>query len=325
MGHDYSKIPSLPFTQRNVVNGVLDIIQSYEQQIAALRKDLDMAQGNQNGQPLVPYKYIEENLEDKLWSKNYSFYGQNKTAYPLFTVEQLKAKLLEEETVLEQNKAIVTSNQACFEAARNFLLRLGLRETKNERISARSYKTREKTSAWYTDLRACFVLDDGWSTVTAWYARQIDAIERYTQDEAKKRLEAEKQEQARKLADEKIALFAILAAKYKVKSEEVIPDVDEIQEALFAKDKYLALAYALYRNRCDYSDGCDVARGALEDFEVLVQTNQDAQIANSVANKFEDFDDGRVFASDYNALFSLADPEILEDFKKLSKFLEHPL
>jgi hypothetical protein len=97
-----------------------------------------------------------------------------------------------------------------------------------------------------------------------------------------------------------------------------------VQSAIRKKDKYLDLAYGMYATRCDWNEGPWYAKNALQRFKIENATDQAIYDDNWPA--VEDWDgDGRVFRDtkwSYDAVFALANPELLADYQSVAKYVE---
>jgi hypothetical protein len=95
-----------------------------------------------------------------------------------------------------------------------------------------------------------------------------------------------------------------------------------IRENILKKDKYLALAYYLEKNRNDWNDGCRYAEIGLCMF--TVETEEDQKIFDNIQEFIDDWDmdgDGRCFRDceyNYNVLYGMVkDESLLKDIEHL--------
>jgi hypothetical protein len=128
----------------------------------------------------------------------------------------------------------------------------------------------------------------------------------------------EQEENAKKALVQKQHQIALLRAKYT--PDDAMSSEWLIRENILKKDKYLALAYYLEKNRNDWNDGCDYAESGLGMF--TVETDTDQSIVEEIKAMIDDWDgDGRCFRDceyNYNVLYGLVkDESLLKDIEHL--------
>lgn len=136
--------------------------------------------------------------------------------------------------------------------------------------------------------------------------------------------EKEKEKLKEKAKKEKEHSFALIRAKYT--PDNALSDYEDIRDKILSKDKYLALAYWLEKNRNDWNDGYNYAQKGIDSF--VVENKEDEEIQKNIIDLIEsgrnDGDiDGRVFRDcefNYNFLYSKVEKELLNDLKKLGEF-----
>ena len=94
-------------------------------------------------------------------------------------------------------------------------------------------------------------------------------------------------------------------------------------DAIINKNKYLYLAHYLQKNRNDWSEGPNYAEIGLNHF--TKDTLDDLAIYSEIHDLIEDWGgDGRVFRDcnwNYNELFTLVPPDIMEEYKEIMKYI----
>ena len=325
----YLRIEKLPWKQKSAIDRLMEIIDECNAETAAANKKLNAALDFRPAKLLKDHLW-ETEIHKKVWSeqKYLSYAGKYSDSLPLMTAEQVKSIWERDKAVYEENKIIAADNQKSLDVAMTLLLKLGLKTTKTEKISSRSYKTREVLQAWVGEVEKAFPknADCVWKLAEGTYKLQIEKIEKYHKDIADKKIAAEKEKANELKNQEKTAILVSLTQKYGFKFGSPIPDINDLIEELIKKNKYLYLAVYLSRNRSDWSDASDYAETGLAGF--TPENKLEHEIYNEIQSYCTDWDgDGRVFRNatySYDVLFEMVkeqSPELYEDYQKLSQYV----
>lgn len=221
--------------------------------------------------------------------------------------------------VIENNKKLRARLDA-FMSSIGFSAEYSTFEYKTNR--SRNRETVTHTAGWVGDKARLLPITDGFEYAERDYQRLLKEITEWERKEKQKEQEVERAKaiEVRKTEGEK--LRAVMVVKYGL---EFTASLNEVKDALLARDKYLALADALQRNRGDWSDGCWYAENGLGGF--AVETEVDKQIYECLSPLISDWDgDGRVFRDcefNYDRIFAMAEDGVRDDYFKLSEYLEN--
>jgi hypothetical protein len=244
-----------------------------------------------------------------------------------FNTEALeKAWLMVQETHACNGPAIA-HNTAIREAVAAMMKGCGIDATYtvvNEAKSGRS-KTYSRVTAqagWVKDLMRTCPIDDGFEQARIQYEQGKQRIAEYQAKEEKQATllrEAAREQEKERLRQ---AVRAVMIVKHGLDPQ---LDLADVLEAILTRDKYAALGYALERNCNDWSDGCYYADIALAEFKIAESVDQ--EIAAEIRGLIDDWDDdsdGRVFGGctwNYNALYEMANAEIVKDLQAIRAYL----
>jgi virulence-associated protein VapD len=217
----------------------------------------------------------------------------------------------------DKNLEAIEHNKKNGELLRQFLKSIKLREKYNvidkKRTRRNNTKYLEIPSTWYDDISATYVTDDGFIHEERLFMQAKKNCEDYIKEVEKFELEEKKRFEQEKAEKKKNKDLVKLQIKYEC--DESIEDWHDLLYVLCKKDKYLKLAVAMYRTRCDWSDGFYRVEDALGDFDV--KNPQDGEICDCVSSCLSSDSDGRVFRDcewNYDVLFSLVEnKELLQD------------
>jgi hypothetical protein len=183
-----------------------------------------------------------------------------------------------------------------------------------KRSRRNSTKYLEISSTWYDDINATYIVDDGFLQEERLFLEAKKNCEDYINEVEKLELEEKKKIEREKV--EKRANKDLIKFQIKYECDESIEDWHDLLYILCKKDKYLKLAIAMYRTRCDWSDGFYKVEDALGDFHI--ENDQDSEIYNCVQERLNsDEQDGRIFRDcmwNYDVLYSIVEnQELLQD------------
>ena len=308
---------------RWAIDQILKADEEHKGEIAIANKQVESFS---SFQPIQQFKQYSKYPD--VWCDNGGSYIREKTTTPLLTVDELKKRLVEE-LVYEENKKIAENNKKVKMKALVFMKKLGIPETKTERVSARSYKTREVTCSWVTELDAfCPIYPQGsWDIIKSWHEGQIKKVEAYYKSIEEEKILKEREAKEEIERQEWVALIVKTIEKYQLKFSVPIPPVEEVIDEIIKKNKYLYLAHYLVKNRGDWNDGYSYAEIGLRFFtsqKSIETADIDSQISENIKQYFYDFNDGRCFRDcewNYGRLFGIAkdqDPTLYEDYLKLT-------
>lgn len=214
----------------------------------------------------------------------------------------------------EANKNNIEHNKQQRIILQNLLSNIGLRTSWSIRKIVRNRpKFIKEFSTWQNDILETYPIDDGFEANIRYYEQTKKNCEEY-----KKKIEIKKQELVRKQEEEKEKrkqnrTLVKLQLKYCNENEDY--DFDEILDIITSKDKYLRLAIAMYKTRCDFSDGCGRVAVELSNFDT--ENEQDQKIYECIGELCSEWQcDGRVFRDcewNYDVLYSLVKNKELYD------------
>lgn len=224
--------------------------------------------------------------------------------------------------IVEQNKAIIATNERVKARLIEVITNAGLPKTVSVRRARSRYKWDSVDTDWHSAIRSHIPTNDQWlllhDSYTSWLS-QCDNWERQINEERASKERAAREEK-RKVD---VEIFRrVMVAKYQMDADSGIWSV---RERILQENKYLRLAHYLQLNRGDWSDGCDYARSGLAGF--TVESDMDREIESELRGFCSDWDgDGHIFRDctwNYTRLFEMAEkqaPELIADYRKLQEF-----
>lgn len=216
--------------------------------------------------------------------------------------ESAKETCQENDAAAAHNERVILHLIASCKAA-------GLRESESYYKSSRARSQTTKTKGWVLELRAAMpqskwgtkALDARWDSLKVGF----DTKKKDREQESRRR-QAEREASER----ERRQTIAIADAARSL-GIDPLSSRDDVLDALFAKDKYLRLAYAMEQTRGDWSDGFYRVWDAMATFDV--ENDADAKIIECLNSyRGEEFD-GRCFRDcdwNYSKVYALADAEL---------------
>jgi hypothetical protein len=233
-------------------------------------------------------------------------------------IEALYQKCL---ALKDSNQAAIKNNESVYNGLRKLIAAIGIPSNYNKTVNRRSFKTESIPYDWTNGLRQLVPTHDGWPEVQRIYDRKMEEVAKWEQQIAGQKEEEERAREAEAKNIEKIKTVGILENKYGMR---LSANENTLLDVILSKDKYLALAHCLLKNRRDWNDGPDYAREGLRLF--AVESDLDEEICKEIQSLIDDWQgDGRVFRDCkycYDALFNLADGDILADYQKLKEYME---
>ena len=183
---------------------------------------------------------------------------------------------------------------------------------------ARFPKMLVKSAGYYEDFMRNSAVADGFEYATTQYENIIGKLKKQEDalNLANASMKVEQEKEKARRSDNILLLKLII--KYSLPDDSSWGDV---LEHLLDQDKYLKLAYSMYRVRSNWNDGCDPVDSALGEFDNQEYTGEnDLEISKCVSraiNNFHDDRDGRIFRDcqwNYSDLYSLVDHELYVDY-----------
>ena len=225
---------------------------------------------------------------------------------------RLEEAWLKAQVVHNKNKPALAANQAVYEAVTAFMTSIGIPARYSMVTGSRAGRTVRaiRNAGWREDLGKCVPIDDGYQAIEKVYKESLARIERWeaVTEKRQAQVEQEKANEQRK----QFTLFR-LATKYGLELETATPDT--LLETILNKDKFLALAYGLERNRCDWSEGPRIAQAALERFveSPVVDSQVEESIRQDIQAEIDDWEgDGRIFRDctwNYSRIYLLCEDD----------------
>ena len=279
---------------------------------------------------LKPLPYISAISESSFHVRDY--YGGSKPPTTLAALSLRKEAVLKEHEKLKQdieqvhaeNLPALAVNKAIHEKMTLVMQQAGIGTTFSVREVPKGKRTMQwvtKPAGWVTDLNREVPTSDGFDSTIYSMKNRAESIEQTYKKMAAKLAEEEKKEAAEVKAQTKILELAKLQVKYDLPAT---TDADGILEHLRGLDKYFNLAYAMEATRNDWNDGFYKVENALASF--VVEKDLDKEIEKELQELvIGEEQDGRIFRDcqhNYDYLYSLATPAIVQDYQTLSQYLE---
>lgn len=253
---------------------------------------------------LQTYDPLTEQLRKRLEYQNESALNAAYQACQPIREKNLKA--------IEENRALKEKLQALFVSLNVPTKRVNMNPSRVWNAKARWQET-----GWPNSI-AAIPVDDGWAGLERQYKDTLKALE----EDKEKKARAREQEEAERQRTEKkrrdTVALGLLATQLGL---DPLAEAYEVRKALLGRNKYLRLADAMYRTRCDWSDGPYRVADALANFSR--ETEEDHRIALQLEGHVEDWcGDGRIFRDcqhNYDSLFDLVkatDPNLWEMYEK---------
>ncbi len=234
----------------------------------------------------------------------------------------------EVERIHASNAEAIASNAETVAGLRSLLASIGIAPTREvSALSRGRWKTTTQEAGWVADLRLV-PIDDGYRKATEKKAEVERGMRAAASEWAKKEIE---EKEAREKEAERIQMLTVMVevcARHGIKFAGDM-EAGDLVDLLCAKNKYLALAHGLLKNREDWGEGYHIAQRSIERF--VPETDQDREIEACIWEAIgsgENGVDGRIFrdcAWNYNVLFSLAadaDQQLHSDYLAVSKYTE---
>lgn len=246
-------------------------------------------------------------------------------------VEAAKKALGEERARLqeihERNLPKIESNKAVRASVTEFMKAVGIEATYSvyEKPNNRS-KNRQwlKKNAGFTeDVQRAGPISDFYEQSLNTLKDYERRINEYAQVKQREELAAQEKAQQKQKEAANLKEIAMYSLKY---GTDV--DAQQILDAILTKNKYLALAHYLLKNREDWNDGYAYAQQGLNSF--YVSTEEDAKIQANIQELIDNWDgDGRVFRDceyNYDRLFAIAREQagsaVLDDYARIVEIIQ---
>ena len=255
-----------------------------------------------------------------------SGYPNQRAAVMLRWENALKDAWAEVEKIHASNDLAIASNVETVAGVRSLMASIGIAPTREvSTLSRGRWKTTTQEAGWVADLRLV-PIDDGYRKATekkaevqrGMHAAKVDWDRKDSEEAGKREREAER--------IQALTVMVEVCGRHGIKFTGDMA-VDELIGLLVYKNKYLALAHWLMKNREDWTDGYHIAQYAIERF--VSETDQDREIEACILEAIgagENGVDGRIFrdcAWNYNVLFALAadqDRQLHADYTAVSKY-----
>jgi len=322
-----------------------DILRQVAEEVEAIDASIDKAAVEAGFPAIQTVTEIKVGVKDvEQYDRDYSYSNRGKYNPRWEQVVAAARKHLDEvraeaERIHAANVPAMASNKALYDRLFALMKSVGFQESYTEYTTKRGRTHSERVSSgWYRDLNRCIVLDDRYKYGVDELNRQEGRIADYEANQRWMHQEAQEKQQAETKKRQQEREVGVLAVKYGCDLESA--DYRSILDAILDRNRYLKLARAFYRIRCDWSDGPhDRARRALDDFieaasrETGGQTDLDREIYDywlEIIERQEEAgeSDGRIYRDgewSYGRLFSLAaerDPDLFADYGKVCEMLD---
>lgn len=279
---------------------------------------------------LKPLPYISAISESTFYGRDY--YGSSKPLTTLSALDLKKSAVLKEHEELkksieqahEENLPALAVNKAIHEKLALVMQQAGISATFSVREVPKGKRTMQwvtKPAGWVADLTREAPVSDGFDSAMYSLKNRAESIEGYYKKLAAKLVEEEKKAAAEVKAQTKTLELAKLQVKYDLPAT---TDAEAILDHLRGLDKYFNLAYAMNETRDDWIDGFYKVENALASF--VVEKDLDKEIEKEIQELLNSGEeDGRIFRDyqyNYDYLYTLANPVIVQDYQTLSKYLE---
>lgn len=279
---------------------------------------------------LASLPYISAVSESSFYVRGY--YGGSKAPTTLAALSLRKEAVLKEHEKLKQdieqvhtgNLPALAVNEIIHEKMTLVMQQAGIGTTFSVREVPKGKRTMQwvtKPAGWVTDLNREVPTSDGFDSAIYSMKNRAESIEQTYKKMAAKLAEEEKKAAAEVKAQTKILELAKLQVKYDLPAT---TDAEGILEHLRGLDKYFNLAYAMEATRNDWNDGFYKVENALASF--VVEKDLDKEIEKELQELvIGEEQDGRIFRDcqyNYGYLYTLANPVIVQDYQKLSQYLE---
>ncbi len=234
--------------------------------------------------------------------------------------EQLEEARKALEAQHQENIPLLANNERVRQQVTLLMTNLGIQPSRVEfgyaTPRAKKMTAKSHTAGYVEDLRSVCKTSDGYDAAKRTLDEFEKRIERYEAEEAAKEKDTQAKAAREQREREKLVLLGAMAQKYGCNA-----DFDSLIDAMGELDKYFGLAYALERNRQNWSeDGPDRAAAGLNGFKI--ESDEDQAIYDSLNHLVENWEgDGRVFRDtryNYTVLYGMVKHEgLMEDFAKL--------
>jgi hypothetical protein len=219
----------------------------------------------------------------------------------------------------EENEEIVKQNLAIVNRIIAMTVASGIKDSEYKYKNSRRVSGNWVTATWKNSLLSQlpknvnkYDLDKIWKNAK----EKHDKEEQSKKDEIERNIREQKERQD---SINKMKIIVSLAAKYEIEPPD---NVTEFVEILRVKDKYLDLAIAMEDTRGDWNEGFWRVEDALNRFKP--ETPEDFLIFRNVMGCCDGHEsDGRIFRDteySYDVLFKMVNPEIYNDYIKLSDY-----
>lgn len=225
--------------------------------------------------------------------------------------------LKQNESTIEENKAIAKHNKEQKEKVHKIMTTLGVRGyTTSEYKTARSRKktTTSHPAGYIEDLNRTCKTECSLKSSLFKIKDLRDKIERFGLKHIKDT--AKKVEEDIKKKKEEVKAKTMAALRLKYTPDNFASSEDEILSNMLDKCKYLSLAHYLYMNRCSWVDGYSYAETGLNNFSA--DCDVDMSIYSEISEIIHGEDvDGRYFRDckyNYDIIFGMANQELKADY-----------
>lgn len=265
---------------------------------------------------LKPYT-LEEHLRLRDWDPtNYYGFGPSKT------IESINRYLASDEAIHEENQKIIGRNQELRQRLATLLERTKVPARVRVGSTGSGRNAKSIYGGWQNSLDA-IPTTDSWISLK----RQAEEAIKRLQEAEGKRLRAQEartqeaeNERQRILAQ---ARLLGLADRYGLPEE---TDADALLQHILGKHRLLPLAHAMYRTRCDWSEGCWRVRDILNGW--VAQNADESAMLTELREICDDFSDGRSFRDctwNYDRLFKQVEadnPQLKADYDTVSAMIK---
>jgi hypothetical protein len=321
---------------------IIDIVDKYEAEISKLKGMLEQdiplpMKANTEKINLSDFKFygkeLSLNSHESYWFKTKSYYGgqwSEITKFNYLDSRKLEIKLAIDNLELKymertvEEKLVRERNQIVQNKVISIMTRLGIDDYSTYELPSsrhRNKKLVKHVAGYKSDLNRIAPLPNTYEYLMNNQIKKLRETLESNYSKAKQFItNLEREEQIKNSKNEQLHKLAAMRIKYT--PDNLCSNADEILESILAKDKYLMLASYLYRNRCDWSDGYDLAETGLCHF--IVENDTDQKIYNEISEIIEtssEWCDGRMFRDSefgYDYLFSIANKTLLEDYKTVT-------
>lgn len=277
-------------------------------------KRLENALDDTTGVVQHPKPYPVEDV----FKMRYEYYGTPEKAK-----ETATAAFEQSQTVRDENQAIIASNKHTLDRLIQIITNAGLPASTSVRRARTRNKWTTVDTEWRQALGSHIPTHDSWDNIERRYHEWVKMCDDWRTKLNQEEYDVAEAKRKKKAEFDKEILRRSMAQKYGLDGDENESGFYDIIEAIIAKDKYLALAYYLERNRGDWHDGPSFAKEGLRHF--IIETDTDQQIYDKINHYIQNWDgDGRIFRDctwNYTELYEIVpNRELLADLQAVRKY-----